>query len=107
MADQFRENESHIENTLDQVRLAPASRPLEAQNRLLAWQCQVLHLDLALVRRSADEPDGLAAPCLGHDDPPSEEFAQRSAALAGLRTPKQAKVFGNAQTAVLTQVRLE
>src|SRR6266852_5806483 len=64
-----------IENTLDQVRLAPASRPLEAQNRLLAWQRQVLHLHLALIRRSADEPDGLAASCLGHDDAAGEEFA--------------------------------
>jgi len=43
---------------------------------------------------------------IGHDDLPSEEFAQRPATLPG-RTPKQAKVFGNAQTAVLTQMRLE
>ena len=95
-----------IKDALREKHLALPSGVLQAQDGAFAWQRQVLDLAL-LVWTSANQPDRLATPQLGHDDPAGEPLAQGSAALARLGAAQLAQALGQAQPAAAAQVALQ
>jgi hypothetical protein len=70
-----------VEHALTQEDLSLACCSLVAQHRPLAAEGQVLRPVWVVLQGAADEPDALAAPELGNDDPSGEMLAQRSCAV--------------------------
>src|SRR5262249_29730270 len=77
------------------------------ENGLLTRQSQVLDAHCLACRMSAQEPDGLTATHFGNHNPPREPLTEHSSAFPRLGAAQQAEFFGNAQAAMLAQIRLE
>src|SRR5207302_2637548 len=95
------------EDALDQEALAAPGDPLEAEDRPLAGQRQVLRAVARVADPPADHPDRVAAPDLRHDDPTGQELAQRSGAVVRLGPPQQAELLGGPQLRAAAEEALQ
>src|SRR5205807_9257648 len=92
-----------VEHALAEERLPPSDRPLEAEHRPLPAQCQVLRAVPRVLDGAADEPDAIAAPELGHDDPAGEELPPPPAALPPWRPAEQSELLAQAEAGAVAQ----
>jgi hypothetical protein len=95
------------DDSLDQEPLAATGDPLQAQDRPLAREREVLRSVAGIADPPTDHPDRVAAADLRDDDPAGEELAQRTLAVGGVASAQQPELLGDPQERAPAQEALE